>query len=924
MEKNIFITNSYKFFKNNTKGLLGLLFFNLIFSLNFAHAAIINGSVRQVALGEYHTCAVTTSNKLYCWGKNDSGQLGNDSTADSTIPVEILNNVNYVRLGLNHTCALTTSGALYCWGNNEYGQLGDKTFVTKTVPTLVEMKDNPANPSENVISSVSLANNHTCAINVLGNLYCWGKNNFGQLGNGDWNNHNTPTNVKVFDDGGRVLNNVIQVSLGGDHNCAVDYRNKLYCWGGNSSGQIGNGDANNQNPARNVSQLKNLYDVVYVSAGRGFYDGGQYYSHTCAIKKNGDLYCWGKNNYKQVGNGTENDQYNPTKVLENIKQVRLSKIHACAIANDNIEHLWGGMNQGGNRYVIVDLQDSEYEPENEDIVKMSLGADHTCEIDDTGTLYCVGYNAFGQLGDGTTKSKASPVQISSLSGVGDVSLGANHSCAILTTGALYCWGKNDYGQVGNNTLDNQKSPVNIFDGSGDAPSFCENCCNHWNAANLNTTEKTNCTTVIQNSCNNEGIYDCYNGDDNPTTICRPANCCEDSQYSLIGIENTCSSGGLGVCNQPGTVRCGGESENSETVCDAIPATPTYDKCDGLDNDCNGTIDDDFHVGEECTYTIENTPQGVGQNECLGENDSHCVLVSTFTPTYTSSNTPTITNTFTQTYTPTITNTFTETFTPSNTYTFTETYTPSNTFTNTNTYTNTFTNTYTHTYTNTNTSTDTPTFTNTYTSSNTFTNTPTFTNTNTYTNTSTFTDTPTITNTYTNTSTNTFTNTNTPTFTYTSTYTSTFTNTLTYTNTNTFTNTYTNTNTYTPTHTPTNTPFPDIIDARVELPAPSYKWGNSPHIVTISMQKIVEARLNRYKENTKAKYKYLVRVKKVKRLGVGDEYFKLGKPVSKITHRRKIRFKKLEKGIYSARYRVIIIKGKKTRMTKWSPSTIFRN
>ncbi len=277
-----------------------------------------------------------------------------------------------VSLGNNHSAAVTANGDLYCWGRNFYGQLGNETIGDCSTPVKV---------LENV-SSVSLGSDYSAAVTNNGDLYCWGRNDYGQLGNGTTSYYHTSTPVKV-------LENVSSVSLGYDHSAAVTNNGDLYCWGRNDYGQLGNGTTSDCG-----TPVKVLENVSIVSLGS---------SYSAAVTSNGDLYCWGRNFYGQLGNGTKSDCSTPVKVLKNVSSV-------------------------------------------------SLGINHSAAVTANGDLYCWGRNVDGQLGNGTTNDCSTPVKV--LENVSIVSLGSSYSAAVTSNGDLYCWGINSYGQLGNGTTSN--------------------------------------------------------------------------------------------------------------------------------------------------------------------------------------------------------------------------------------------------------------------------------------------------------------------------------------------------------------------------------------------------------------------------------------------------------------------------------------
>ncbi len=184
-----------------------------------------------VSSGDLHACAVTTSGSLKCWGHNGLGRLGDSTTTHRTTPVDVTgltSGVAAVSSGASHTCAVTTSGGLKCWGRNSEGQLGDGTITGRSAPVDVAGLTTGA-------ATVSSGASHTCAVTTLGGLKCWGRNNAGQLGDGTTTDRTTPVDVTGLTSG------LAAVSAGELHTCAVTTSGGLKCWGWNSVGQLGDG-----------------------------------------------------------------------------------------------------------------------------------------------------------------------------------------------------------------------------------------------------------------------------------------------------------------------------------------------------------------------------------------------------------------------------------------------------------------------------------------------------------------------------------------------------------------------------------------------------------------------------------------------------------------------------------------------------------
>lgn len=338
----------------------------------------------QLAGGSLHECLIQIDGKLYCWGSNNQGEVGDGLLpVDRQKPVHIENDVwNAIDSGAStHTCSANSYGKLFCWGDNRAGQLGiGNKDPNKSVPTVVE-------PAEKWIK-VSSSFDHTCGIKLDGKLFCWGRNQSNQLGIGNVGNLDDQTSPVAVTDAGPW----IEVVGGVRHTCGIKSDGWLYCWGTDTWGVLGNGG---NVPTTNTPIAVGSDKWIAITAGD---------EHNCGIKIDGKLYCWGHNLYGQIGDGSQ-------------ANINVFKDVPTAIGNDQ----WIAVKAGNN---------------------------HTCAIRSDKKLFCWGDNRDGRLGDGTKGNISNvPKAIGADEWYG-VGPGYDHTCGLKTDNKIYCWGNNGHSQLG--------------------------------------------------------------------------------------------------------------------------------------------------------------------------------------------------------------------------------------------------------------------------------------------------------------------------------------------------------------------------------------------------------------------------------------------------------------------------------------------
>ncbi|MCB1394792.1 MAG: chromosome condensation regulator RCC1 [Rhodobacter sp.] len=374
----------------------------------FVEPLAAEGGVRAVAAGAEHTCAISQSGNVWCWGFNWQGQLGDGTDIDRVRPrrvVDLEGDFVAITAGVEHSCALTAAGAVYCWGDNDAGQLGDGTTRDRWRPVQVVGMDGG-------VQAIVAGNYHTCAIADEGRVFCWGANHDGQIGVESIFLQLVPRRVRGL---GRFNQ---AIAAGASHSCAIDRFGRILCWGDNYFGQLGDGTNEDRRSATVVSAMGTRNRAISASG-----------HFTCAINRREALFCWGANRSNQLLNGTG--------------------IGSNVPVNANLQRGVQAVTTGGNRFESYNAKG------------------YVCVLDRNRALFCWGLNNMGQLGIGNDDDTTEPTRVDALGR--DVrmvvgTMGGWHTCAVGRSGRLLCWGLNWHGQLGDGTEELSTVPVRVLGG----------------------------------------------------------------------------------------------------------------------------------------------------------------------------------------------------------------------------------------------------------------------------------------------------------------------------------------------------------------------------------------------------------------------------------------------------------------------------
>ena len=339
-----------------------------------------------ISVGANHSCAVTATGGVRCWGGNESGQLGDGTTANAwrAPAADAVTGVSALATGARHTCALTAAGGVRCWGANDAGQLGEVGVTVRATPPTKDLLTG--------VKAVAAGASHTCVLTTTGGVRCWGANEAGQLGDGT-------TMGKSVVPTADVLTGVKAIAAGGFTTCALMQTGGVRCWGANTFGQLGDGTTADRAtpPLADVAT-----DAAALSVGIG---------HTCIVTTSGGVRCWGHNGGGELGDGTLLEILTPpaTDVLTGARDVAAGSNFTCALMASNGVRCWGYNSDGQIGDETPNAEERMTPPTTDilaDVQAVSSGNAHVCVRTKSGGIRCWGGNGVGQLGDGLTPDAA--------------------------------------------------------------------------------------------------------------------------------------------------------------------------------------------------------------------------------------------------------------------------------------------------------------------------------------------------------------------------------------------------------------------------------------------------------------------------------------------------------------------------------------
>ena len=386
-----------------------------------------SASFASVEAGTYHTCGRTPAGAAYCWGDGGLAQLGNGLTSSAPTPQAVSGSLAFASLSVGgvHACGLTAGGAAHCWGGDLYGGLGAGAPGPETCNGQYPCSSAPLSVAGGLtFSSLSAGWGPTCALTANGSAYCWGDNSDGALGIGTDTSSLQSCNVGPCSRTPLAVAGGLAFTIlgaGNFHACGLTGSGAAYCWGDNSTGELGIG----VNAAPDTCAIGHgpcSRTPVAVAGGLTFTALNVGTQHTCGRATDGTWYCWGLNNFGQLGTGATGP--------ESCAGAPCSSTPVRVSAGSNLTAVFAGRR-------------------------------HSCGVTSAGAAYCWGENVYGQLGDGTTTNRLTPVAVAGGLTFASLSPIVYHTCGLTTAGVAYCWGDNPDGRLGNGTTTSSTVPVRV-------------------------------------------------------------------------------------------------------------------------------------------------------------------------------------------------------------------------------------------------------------------------------------------------------------------------------------------------------------------------------------------------------------------------------------------------------------------------------
>jgi alpha-tubulin suppressor-like RCC1 family protein len=404
----------------------------------------------QISVGVTHTSSIDKNGKVWCWGYNQYGKLGDNSLTSRLTPVSILGvNKTFCQItnGTEFTSSIDKNGKVWSWGYNQYGQLGDNSVTSRRTPVSILGVNK-------TFCQITNGSAFTSSIDQYGKVWSWGYNQYGQLGDNSITTRRTPVIILG------VTKTFCKISTGASHTVGIDKNGIVWCWGYGVNGQLGYNSTTSQRTP--VSILGVVKTFCQINCGQ---------ISTLGIDKNGKIWGWGSNIYGQLGNNSVVAVSTPVAVQGTLKTFcSIASGNSNTFAIDYKNNLWGWGYGKGLGLNIPDYITPTSIVVDKTFCKITAGDTSSLGIDKNGKIWGWGDNSFGQLGDNSTTNRFSPVSISGVNKTFcNIYTGDNHSVGIDKNGKAWGWGSNSFGRLGDNTTASKSTPVAV---AGVTKTFC--------------------------------------------------------------------------------------------------------------------------------------------------------------------------------------------------------------------------------------------------------------------------------------------------------------------------------------------------------------------------------------------------------------------------------------------------------------------